>query len=312
MAKFSKTTIMILILIVIYVAFLLSTDITKVQNNLKTMNYSYLLIAIALWSSGNIFRIIRWHLFLKEIEDKVPFKENVLYYLAGFAFLLTPGRLGEIIRSPYIKRDYGISIPKTASIVFVERFYELLGIVIVLSVGLVFTEFQRTILLVPLAIIVVAIVVFKNKKLLFNILNKISKIRLLKNISTNFEESYNTIVKLSKPKFFVIGTITSTIRAFLMGLAVYFLVLSLSAKLSFEEVLVIFPASQLVAALSMIPGGIGIFDGGIVGLFFAFNVPYDIAITTTILIRIIGIGLFSGIGLIFLRLISSGIKSKTT
>jgi len=305
MAKFSKTTIMILILIVIYVAFLLSTDITKVQNNLKTMNYSYLLIAIALWSSGNIFRIIRWHLFLKEIEDKVPFKENVLYYLAGFAFLLSPGRLGEIIRSPYIKRDYGISIPKTASIVFVERFYELLGIVIVLSVGLVFTEFQRTILLVPLAIIVVAIVVFKNKKLLFNLLNKISKIRLLKNISTNFEESYNTIVKLSKPKFFVIGTITSTIRAFLMGLAVYFLVLSLSAKLSFEEVLVIFPASQLVAALSMIPGGIGIFDGGIVGLFFAFNVPYDIAITTTILIRIIGIGLFSGIGLIFLRLISS-------
>ncbi len=305
MAKFSKTTIMILILIVIYVAFLLSTDITKVQNNLKTMNYSYLLIAIALWSSGNIFRIIRWHLFLKEIEDKVPFKENVLYYLAGFAFLLSPGRLGEIIRSPYIKRDYGISIPKTASIVFVERFYELLGITIVLSVGLVFIEFQRIILLVPLAIIVVAIVVFKNKKLLFNILNKISKIRLLKNISTNFEESYNTIVKLSKPKFFVIGTITSTIRAFLMGLAVYFLVLSLSAKLSFEEVLVIFLASQLVAALSMIPGGIGIFDGGIVGLFFAFNVPYDIAITTTILIRIIGIGLFSGIGLIFLRLIAS-------
>ncbi len=305
MAKFSKTTIMILILIVIYVAFLLSTDITKVQNNLKTMNYSYLLIAIALWSSGNIFRIIRWHLFLKEIEDKVPFKENVLYYLAGFAFLLSPGRLGEIIRSPYIKRDYGISIPKTASIVFVERFYELLGIIIVLSVGLVFIEFQRTILLVPLAIIVVAIVVFKNKKLLFNLLNKISKIKLLKNISTNFEESYNTIAKLSKPKFFVIGTITSTIRAFLMGLAVYFLVLSLSAKLSFEEVLVIFPASQLVAALSMIPGGIGIFDGGIVGLFFAFNVPYDIAITTTILMRIIGIGIFSVIGLIFLRLIAS-------
>lgn len=305
MAKFSKTTIMILVLIVIYVAFLLSTDITKVQNNLKTMNYFYFLISIALWVSGNVFRIIRWHLFLKEIEDKVPFKENVLYYLAGFAFLLSPGRLGEIIRSPYIKRDYGISIPKTASIVFVERFYELLGIVIVLSVGLVFIEFQRTILLVPLAIMVVAIVVFKNKKLLFNLLNKISKIKLLKNISTNFEESYNTIVKLSKPKFFVIGTITSTIRVFLMCLAVYFLVLSLSAKLSFEEVLVILPASQFLAAISMIPGGIGIFDGGIVGLFLAFNIPYDIAITTTILIRIIGIGLFSGIGLIFLRLIAS-------
>jgi len=132
MAKISKSTILIIVLIVIYVAFLLSTDITKVQNNLTSMNYFYLVIAIALWSSGNVVRIIRWHIFLKEIDDKVPFKSNIKYYLAGFTFILSPGRVGEVVRSPYLKRDYGIPISKTASIVFVERFYDLLGITVLI------------------------------------------------------------------------------------------------------------------------------------------------------------------------------------
>jgi len=302
--KISKTTIMIIILVIIYLVFIFSADITKIQVSLEKMNISYLIIAILLWSSGNLFRFLRWHLFLKEIDDKVPFKANVMYYLAGFAFVLSPGRLGEIVRSPYIKRDYGIPISKTASIVFVERFYDLLGIIIVLSIGLVFTEFDSTILVVPLAIIVIVVLIFKNKKILVNLLGKISKIRFLKNINSSFEESYSTATKLSKPKFFVIGTVFSLIRFFLTSLAVYVLVLGLEIKLSFEEVLVIFSTSLFVAALSLIPGGIGVFEGGWIALLVVNGVPYDLAITSSLLIRIIGMGIFSAIGLFCLKIIS--------
>jgi len=295
---------MIILLVTIYAVFIFTSDITKIQDNLAKMNPSYLVIAIGLWSLGNFVRILRWHFFLKEIDGKVPFKANVVYYLAGFAFVLSPGRIGEIVRSPYIKRDYGISISKTASIVFVERFYDLIGVIIVLSIGLALIDFDRTVILVPIAIVIVIMVIFKNKKFLYSLLNKFSKIRFLKNIKSNFEESYDTAEKLIKPKFFLIGTLTSAIRYFLSGAAVYLLVLGLGAKLSIEEVLVIFLTSQFIAALTMIPGGIVVFDGGMVGLFLAFNVPYDIAITTTILIRIIGIGIFSAVGLIFLKIIS--------
>lgn len=302
--KISKTTVMIIILVIIFVAFIFSSDITKIQDNLAKMNPYYLVIGIALWSLGNFVRIVRWHLFLKGIDDKVPFKANVLYYLAGFAFVLSPGRLGEIVRSPYIKRDYGISISKTASIVFVERFYDFLGIITILSIGLVLTDFDRTILLVPIAILVVIVVIFKNKKLLSNLIGKLSKIRFLKNINSNFEESYTTGEKLIKPKFFTLGIVISTITYLLQALAVYLFILALNGKIVIEEILVIFPTSMFIAALSLIPGGVGIFDGGMVGLLVHYNLQYEIAITTTVLIRIIGIGLFSAIGLMCLNIIS--------
>jgi len=186
MVKFSKTTIMLLILLVIYIIFILSSDVSKIQDNLKNMQYSYFIFAIILWVASELVRIFRWHLFLKEIEDKVPFKANVFYYLSGFAFSLSPGRIGEVIRSPYLKRDYGIPISKTAPIVFVERFYDLLGMILVLSVGLIFIEFEKIVLLIPLTLVFLIIVVFKNKKLLFGVLGKLAKIKFLKNIKTNF------------------------------------------------------------------------------------------------------------------------------
>jgi len=304
MRKISKSTILIIVLIVIYVAFLLSTDITKVQNNLTSMNYFYLLIAVVLWSSGNVVRIIRWHIFLKEIDDKVPFKSNIKYYLAGFAFILSPGRVGEIVRSPYLKRDYGIPISKTASIVFVERFYDLLGITVLLSIGLLFIEFEKSILLIPLTIIALAILIFKNKRFLTYIVGKTSRIKFLSMLNSNFEELYESAQKILKIKFLAAGIVLSTITYFLQALAVFYLVVGFGEIITLEQITVIFTSSQFVAALTMIPAGIGVFDGGMAGLLVLYDLDYDIAVAIIILIRLMSIGLFSGIGMIFLHIIS--------
>jgi len=304
MAKFSKTTIMLLILLGIYIIFILSSDVSKIQDNLKNIQYSYFIFAVILWIASDLVKIFRWHFFLKEIDNKVPFKANVLYYLAGFAFILSPGRIGEVVRSPYIKRDYGIPISKTAPIVFVERFYDLLGMILVLIIGLIFIEFEKTVLIIPLALVFLAIVVFKNKKLLFGFLGKLAKIKFVKNIQINFEESYDSVLKITKIKFLALGIGISTLTTFLAAISVYFLILGLNSFISLEEIFVILPTSQFVAALSFVPGGVGVFEGGMVGLFVLFNIPYDVAVTTTILIRLLSTGLFTAIGMICLKIIS--------
>jgi len=304
MAKFSKTTIMLLILVGIYVIFILSSDVSKIQDNLKNMQYSYFIFAVILWIASDLVRIFRWHFFLKEIDDKVPFKANILYYLAGFAFILSPGRIGEVIRSPYLKRDYGIPISKTAPIVFVERFYDLLGMILVLSIGLLLIEFEKTVLIIPLMLVFLIIVIFKNKKLLFGLLGKLTKIKFLKNIKTDFEESYNSVLKIIKIKFLILGITTSIMTYLLQAISIYFLILGLNSFISLEEIFIVYPVSQFAAALSFIPGGVGVFEGGMVGLLVLFNLPYDVAITTTILIRLIGTGLFTIVGMICLKIIS--------
>ncbi len=302
--KISKSFIMFIVLIIIYLGFIFTSDITKIQSNIEKIEISDLILIIGLWSIANLVRTFRWHFFLKEIDDKVPFKTNIIYYLSGFAFALSPGRMGEIIRSPYLKKKYNISISKSASIVFVERFYDLLGITILLTIGLIFVEFDRTIILAPISLIIISLVVFKNKVLFSKILEKLSKIKQLKNIQSSYEESHDSVLKLIKAKFIILGIATSTATYFFQTLAVYLIILSLSGIITLENIFVIYPSSMFASAITLIPGGIGVFEGGMVGLLSIYGLDYEIAITTSILIRIIGLGLFSLIGMICLRWIS--------
>jgi len=302
--KISKTIILMIVLISIYVAFILSSDITKINESIMKMKPSYLLIAIFLWIGGNLIKTIRWHFFLKEFDNQIPFKQNFQYYLAGLAFVISPGRIGEIVRSPYIKRDYGVSISKTASIVFVERIYDLIGLTIVLSIGLSFIDYTKTILLVPISMLILIILILKNKNNLLKLMNLMSKIKLFRNLDSNVEEVYDSIAKLLKAKFFILGCGISTITFIFYSAAVYFLITGLDAYLSFQEIMVIFPVSQFIAVITFIPAGIGVFEGGMIGLFTLYGINYETAITTTILIRLIATGIITAIGLFFLKIIS--------
>jgi len=213
--------------------------------------------------------------------------------------------MGEILRSPYIKRDYGIPISKTAAIVFVERFYDLLGMTIILSIGLTFIDFDKTILLIPIGMIIFIVIILTNKKYLLKLLNCMAKIKRFKNITSNFEELYNTSVSLMKTKFFLIGTSVSIITYSLYSFAVYFLIVGLGGDIKLQEIFVIFTISMFISAISLIPAGIGVFEGGMVGLLLLYQVPLDIAVSTNLLIRLIGIGLISTIGIISLKIIST-------
>ena len=91
--KISKSSILIIILIIIYAAFILSSDVSKISQNIMTMNLSNLLFAIIFWVCANLIKVVRWHVFMKSIDDKIPFKKNSQYYLPGFIFALSPGML---------------------------------------------------------------------------------------------------------------------------------------------------------------------------------------------------------------------------
>jgi len=306
----SKKNIPIILLIIIFVAFIISSDITKIYEIIMKMQFSHLLIAIILWVSGSLIRTVRWHYFLSEFDNRIPFKKNFKYYLAGFSFVISPGRMGEIVRSPYIKRDYGISISKTSSIVFLERFYDLLGLTLILCIGLIMVEFTMTVLLVPAIVIILAVLVLKNKNKMLKMLKLMSKIKMFKKLDSNVEEVYDSVQKLMKKKLFLFGFSISICTKLLHTVAVYFLISGLGAVISFEEIMVIFPASLFIAAISFIPAGIGIFEGGMIGLLTLYGVQYEIAIATTILIRIVGIGVITVIGLYFLKIISKDSQVK--
>jgi len=308
LTKTSWAILLIVGFVITYIILILYTDISKLQITFSEIETNYLLIGIGFWFIALIPRLIRWHYFLKEIDNRIPFGTNILYYLAGLSLTIAPGRMGELVRSPLIKRDYGISISKTASVVFVERFYDIIGLLSLMSIGFIFVAFDNTLIIAPLALLTIMIIIFKNKKLLTKLITKISKLPFLKNLDSNFEEYYDTATKLMKLKFTLFGSLTAIISYWFDVLGIYYIIQSLHGQISLPEVSVAFPASLFIAALSFIPGGIGVFEGGMIGLLVFYGLSYQIALSTTILMRIFRTGVFSVVGLICIKLVQTNVQ----
>lgn len=62
------------------------------------------LIALSLISY--LFRFARWHYFIVALGYKLSILRNLEIYIAAFALTLTPGKVGEMIRSVYLHMLY--------------------------------------------------------------------------------------------------------------------------------------------------------------------------------------------------------------
>lgn len=292
----------------VYLIFIIFSDTEKIFLNIYFLKWEYFLTFIGFWSLGVVARIVRWHLFMRSITTKIPFRKNILFYLSGFSMLMTPGRVGEIIRSPFIKRDYDISITKTTSLVFVERFYDILSVIIIVGIALVFTDLPKTVLIIPLILISIMILLIFNKKLLIQLITYLRKNKFLKKILPNLDESYEVVFNLFKLKFFLIGIICTLSVVIFEAIGVFYLFKSLEISLDFVLVTAIFHTSNFLAAVSMIPGGFGILEAGLAGLLIVYNISSDIAFSAALLLRIVATGFFSIVGLVCLKKISKTSK----
>lgn len=74
----------------------------------------------------------RWNLMLRAQRLHYPFLRALLVYFAGiYIGVATPGRLGELSRVLYLKRDLGISAGTGLSSVVVDRLLDLYALIIV-------------------------------------------------------------------------------------------------------------------------------------------------------------------------------------
>ncbi|MBT8421726.1 MAG: flippase-like domain-containing protein, partial [Gammaproteobacteria bacterium] len=81
-----------------------------------------------------LLRFLRWDYYLRHLDCRVPPGVNMSAYLAGFGFTTTPGKVGEAIRSIYLK-PYGVSYKQSLAAFFVERFSDMLAMIVVASLA---------------------------------------------------------------------------------------------------------------------------------------------------------------------------------
>lgn len=281
-----KPLLVIIGAIALYVGFVVFSDISLLYDKFQNFNFVYLPIALALVFCSYLIKGVRYDLLLKKIGIIIPLKQSITLFFAGLGLGITPGKLGEVIKSSFLKKQYNHSISKTVPVVFVERYFDLVGIMIIIIFGIWFVNIEKSVIVGTFVLIISVLILGKQRRFVIPILNSFKKVPFIKKFVENFLEMYDTIYSLLSAKIYAKSTGISLAGWILESTAVFLIFQGFGIDLNFETVTLIFLISSLIGAVSMLPGGIGLTEGGMIGLLLLQGIDYTEAFSVVLFVRI--------------------------
>ena len=310
----NRIYIVIIATIALYFTFLVISDLGEVYAQLNKMDTSYLPIILLLIPLSWIVLFTRWNLLLKNSNVHVPVKDNLKIYLSGFALSITPGKVGELIKSQLLKIKFGIPREKTAPIVLVEQLYNIIGIVGVSILGIWYFELGAHIILIAALLLVILLILISSKRLFDKFLTLLSRIKFLSQYTSAFSNSYDVLRKSTRGWVVVYASALSIAFWLIESVIAYFVLLSFGINhIEFLSVITTYTSSIILGVASFLPLGIGVVEGSLAGFFTLQGVDVSIALTLVIFIRIFTRWIAVSVGFVSLKLsggFSLNVQSK--
>lgn len=256
-------------------------------DQLQKLGLWQVVILLALSLVNYVLRAVRWHFFAKCLGLPTDLWQNTRHFVGGFAMSVTPGRIGELIRMRWIKRETGWTFERTAPLALVDRASDLaamaliLGATIALSSGKVAYAFPVTFLALTAAIIVTRPV------LLSGLANGFYRTTgLFARVMVRIRRASVSLGAFSTPKTMIVTVGLGLIGWFSEGYAFYLLLMWMDADIGFWMAIMIFVFSTLAGGLTGAPGGIGGAEAAMIALLLMEGIAPEIALPATAVIRI--------------------------
>lgn len=286
-------------IVLVALAVLLFGDWHSFLSVLRRINAAAFL-PIILLALGNYFlRGVRYYYLNRCTGIHMPFLRTLLYYVAGFSFSVTPGKLGEVARGWLIRRDYGVPLEKSISVVFVDRVGDVLAtFVLCLATLSLFSGYWPLIASVC-ALIVIGLAILLNPRFIELILDWMAR-RMPKRAKL-FEALKNmlhTARLLLHPQPLLVSLVLGIAAWSLEGMALSIAVQHLGGHLDIFPALFIYGFANLAGGLTFLPGGIGGTEAVMLTLLYSMGVDAEIAAATTLLIRAGTLWFGVGLGLL--------------
>ncbi|MBU1220828.1 flippase-like domain-containing protein [Myxococcota bacterium] len=248
----------ILLFIIIYVLMTLWAGYDNILKAFSSVPLYTFAVGISLASLNYVFRYIRWVLLLKTGDISISNGKNMLIFLSGFSLTMTPGKVGEAVKSVLLARE-GIAIEKTLGIVIYERLSDLAAVTLLALSGFIF--YRKGFSVIAAAISIVGILLFiLSSELIRNwFLDLLRKVKVPPVI---LEKISGLIVHTQK--YLTLKTHIRTLPWAVAGwaaegIAFFVIVRILGIPLGVFEGIFVFSVSTLAGVL--FPGGLGGMEG---------------------------------------------------
>lgn len=121
--------------VLVFAALSVYGDARQLAGHLARYDFSAFLAGLALATANYALRFLRWQYYLGRLAIRVPVGASLRIFVAGFVMSISPGKVGEVLKSALLAEQFDISAAKTAPIVVAERLTDLFALVLLVAIG---------------------------------------------------------------------------------------------------------------------------------------------------------------------------------
>ncbi len=309
-AKYVRQLLVITLLsVVFYAASAALSGVGDVWASLGRIGWGGWAIILGLSLFNYSLRFIRWDYYLRELNYRVPLAGNIAAYLAGFAFTTTPGKVGEAVRSFYLK-PLDVAYVHSLSALFVERLVDLIAMILVASLAAFAFDDMRWIMGLTL-IGAVALVPLMHSQLLYRLLANIRdrfRSERLRKFGSHLLSMLQTSSSLLRSGPLYYGLLLGLIAWAAEGYALYVVLERLGADTDIWLATGVYGISILAGAVSFVPGGLGSTELAMGSLLILSGVETPVAVAAVIICRLATLWFAVLIGLVVVLKLEFGTK----
>ena len=300
-----KTLLSFAVSFAILYLFLTRIDLGAAWEVMKSANPLLYLLAFVVYYAAYPIRGLRWKRLLENTGFTLGTGDATeILFISWFVNCLVPAKLGDIYRGYLLKKNFAASMSKAIGTIVVERTFDIVTLVVLLSLSGILSFEGRlpdtvtTGLRVGLLLSVALIVILGGLRYFRDIIVRLLPHRLAA-IFIRFEEGVTHSLAARTTPILVLYTVI--IWAFEVG-TLYLVTRAISLSLALPVVIFVALAASLLTSIPLTPAGLGAVELAITGLLVLVSVPPDVAVSVALLYRIVSYWSLIAIGgIVFIR-----------
>ncbi|MDE3076132.1 MAG: flippase-like domain-containing protein, partial [Chloroflexota bacterium] len=302
-----KIAVSILFGLLVFVGLALYADVSKVTGALLHFAWPLLPAILALTLVNYAVRFLKWHFYLGQLRVRMGWRDSLRIFVSGFAMSITPGKVGEFLKSYLVKEVTGAPMAGTMPIVVCERLTDGVAMLLLASGGLLLFGYGWRLLLAASALALLTIFAVQYRPLALSAIGLGERVPRLTSRMHHLHAFYDGAYRLLTFRNLAIAVGMGLVSWTGECLAFYLVLLGLgfSGPVVVIQAFFVLASATVIGSLSLLPGGLGVADGSITGLLLALSVTgKEEAVAATLLIRFCT--LWFGVSLGLLTLASFG------
>ncbi len=281
------------------VAAVAATGWREVWAQIREVSPLQVLALLALSLVNYLARALRWHLYARRLGLGTGLVQDLRHFLGGFAMSVTPGRVGELVRMRWIRRETGWSFERSAPLMLADRASDLAAMGLLLALTLALSS-RGIAFGLPVAMLALTGAAIVTRPLLLTAIAGIGyrSTGRFGRLFVRIRRAARSLARFSAPGIVAVTLLLGALGWLAEGLAFHLLLVWMGADIGLATATAIFIFSALAGGLTGAPGGVGGAEAAMVALLVIEGVAMEVSLPATAIIRLTTLWFAIGIGLV--------------